>query len=425
MLLKSLSHSAEKAVIGGVIIENEALGDALRQNLRPEDFSDKALGLLYSATISLANRNEGIDEITLQSEVQKMGGQVSISLIAELTECTPTAANISHYAAVIKEAAMARSISRISNEMSDGLCNPRVAAENATTRLVALLGAINTGAQDIGTLGQRFWQEQEQRWKGRRDFIPTGIAGLDEALGGGLYQRELTVIGARPSVGKTALGLDIARRVAMAGKSVLFFSLEMPAIDITGRLVALLAKVPLVELRQGKMVSPGEQERLVRATEYIAKLKMAVNESRSLTPLQLRASARAYASTKGLDLVVIDYLQKLTPTDPRHPREMQVAEFAEAAKTMAVECSIPVIALTQLNRGLDRVSTDPVLSDLRDSGRIEQEADVVMLLSRETESSVPERKLSVAKCRNGVAGAKYRMNFAGAFGEFSVLGRCD
>jgi replicative DNA helicase len=204
--------------------------------------------------------------------------------------------------------------------------------------------------------------------------------------------------------------------------------MEMPAIDITGRLIALTSRVPFSKLRQSGSLHQRDQEKVTKAAGGLHQLKLSINDSKCLTAMQMRASARSFASKNGVDLIVIDYLQKMTARDPRSTREQQVAEFAEGAKTMAVECDCPVLALAQLNRAIDsRQDAEPLLSDLRDSGRIEQEADVIMMLWRDKEGNSPtsRRGLSIGKCRNGEAGIKFDVSFACAFGEFEIDRRLD
>ena len=417
---------AEESVVDSILLNNDSILDVMA--LVPEDFLDQRLRSIFRCMLRLFDQHIAIDEITIKQAADDAGEQISISYIAELTERTPTAANAGHYANVVKSASLARSAASVIDAHGKRVGPVRDGIGNLTAELLELLGKADSGAQSMRALLRKWIEAQNRRYLGQKDFVPTGIEELDDALGGGLYKRELSILGARPSVGKTAFGLDIARRTARAGKKVLFFSLEMPAIDIMGRLIAVTSKIPFAKIRAAERLTPNEKSIIIEAAAAVNDLNLSINDSKCMTPMQMRASARSYASKNGIDLIVVDYLQKMTARDHRSTREQQVAEFAEGLKSMAVECDCPVLGLAQLNRTIDsRSNEEPILSDLRDSGRIEQEADVIMMLWRQREGNAPSsaRGLSIAKCRNGEAGIRFDMDFACAHGEFSVERRVD
>lgn len=406
---------AERAVLGGILQDPATLGDAAM--LTTEDFLDPEHGFTFGAILA----TEGpLDEITVGHTLREQGRSVPIVKLVQLTEAVPTAANVAHYADIVKQASMLRQAQAIGNNLGKerkGTAGSLI--ENATTKLLQLIGNVDRGCRDLDMVGDEFNTEQRQRWDGRKDFVPTGLWGLDDQLGGGLYKRSLVVLGARPSVGKTALGVDIALRNAREKRRVLFYSLEMPAVDLMGRMVSWVSGVSMEQLLSGK----GEeaiQHKYKAAMKELRTLPVTINDSKGLTAIQIRASARAYRARHPVDLIIVDYLQRVRPSDPKAIREAQVAEVSDAMKTLAEDCNCPVLCLAQLNRASAKGDGPPDLSDLRDSGRIEQDADVALLLWRERETN--ERIIEVAKARNGRSGASLDVGFNAATGVFTYQG---
>lgn len=418
-----LVSSAETSVLGGILLDESSLRDA--SQLEPEDFLVSTHAQVFSVIRDLASRHEPIDEITVASGLRAIGSTVPVSELALLTERTPTAANVAHWAAIVLEASLQRQAHHIAKGIPNRKGGVVASVENATEKLLGLIGRADRGSLFLRDCWSNFWQEQHNRWAKKTGFISTGMTGLDHVLAGGLFNGELCVVGARPSVGKTALAIDIGQRVAEVGKKVLFFSIEMQQCDILRRLLALRSGVSLELLRNGSDLTDEQKVKVDKASAAIQKLPIAINSSKGLTALRMRAHARTFQVKHGLDLIIIDYLQIVAASDPRAVREQQVAEIARTLKIMAEECQVPVLALAQLNRVTDRTVGVPMLSDLRESGAIEQYADMIMFLWREKDANnhpCSDRVLTVAKNRNGRAGSEMDLRFMGAFGSFSFLG---
>ena len=403
---------AEAALLGALIEYPEQL-DQLAGGLTTDAFYSPTHRLIFGAMLSLNDDREPIDDVTIRNRCPG----VSVADIAELTERCPTAANLEHYVAIIQEAVLARRMASVALDMTDPRSRPRQTLESSSERLIRLLGETDRGFVATNDATEEWMRELERAKDGTR-AVQTHIGELDSALGGGFFPSELTILAARPSVGKTAMMLTLARNLAYLGKkSVAIYSHEMTRVQLMTRLYAAEASVDATALRLCKL-SGAEMDRILAAQRAVKAMKIWINESSSMSPISVRAGARALNAKHPIDCVMLDYLQLLTG-DPRAPRAQQVGEAARHMKELAKELDVPVICLAQLNRASEqRNNPQPQQSDLRESGDIENHADVIMFLYREKEEEAVARYMYIGKQRNGPAGIKLQMRLAGMYGKF-------
>ena len=375
---------AEMSVLGGILLENEALNVAL-ELVKSEDFSRPGHRKIFESLIGLAERGEPADLITLTSALQKRGELEEVggsSYLGVLVDYVPTAANISYYCRLVQEAAAARRLIEVANQAAGA---PSI---NEATALLAgaVEAAVPRQRRDLSLTGLLLDTFRDLE-SDKPPALSTGLPELDEVLAGGLRPGELVIVAGRPSMGKSALALGIATLVARTGKAVLIESYEMSRIQIGQRLLAAESGVDIAVLRAGKgNLTDADWERLVRAGDDIAQLPLEVDDLPGQV-LQVKAAAKQYAAKheKGLGLLVIDYLQLMPVVAGRHnTREQEVAEISRSLKRLSKELDVPVIALSQLNRSLEnRTDKRPTMADLRESGAIEQDADIILFCYRE------------------------------------------
>lgn len=427
---------AEQSALGGMMLSKDAVADVV-EILRGKDFYIPKHEVIYNAILSLYSRGEPTDVITVTDElvktgdVQRAGGP---EYLHTLTSLVPTAANAGFYAEIVAERAVLRRLvdagTRIvqmgyegAGEVTDLVNNAQaeiyaVNGESESEDYVPLETAVGIAIEEIEAAGHL---------DGTMTGIPTGFAELDE-LTNGLHPGQMVIIAARPALGKSTLALDLARSAAIHhNKPTIFFSLEMGKSEIAMRLLSAEAAVPLQNLRKGSVDSrdwttiAGVRGRINDAPLYI-------DDSPNMTLVEIRAKCRRLKQRVGLEMVIIDYLQLMTSGKKVESRQQEVSEFSRALKLLAKELQVPVVALAQLNRGPEqRADKLPQLADLRESGSIEQDADVVILLHRESayerENSRPgEADLIVAKHRNGPT-RTVTVAFHGHFSRFVDMQR--
>lgn len=410
---------AERAVLGAVLVRNEAMDD-IADVLEPEHFRRAAHAGIFRAMRELYGRGTPVDPVTLAAALPTLGvTDVSPAFVASLTDGMPRSANVTAYAATVREKWLKRSVlaeaEQLIRDAQADIASGEALLEQAEAAIYRLgstavksdwISGAEWAAELFGTittLGQR---------RGALTGIPTGIRDLDE-MTLGLQRGDLVLLGARPALGKTSLALQMALRAAQEA-AVAFFSVEMSRGPLGLRAAAGEARVDGYRLRNG-WATEVELQRLGQALTDLSELPIYLDESPLLSPLQLRSKLRRLRSRVGaLGLVVVDYLQLMAPL-PEHRRENktnQVAGISRALKLMAREFAVPFLVLAQLNRGLERAADKvPTMADLRDSGALEQDADIVLLLHRpevfEREKK-PElegvAQLIVAKFRNGATG---------------------
>mgnify|MGYP001943709040 FL=1 len=412
-LLPPQDVNAERSVIGSMLMSKDAIADVAEQ-VRGEDFYRPAHETIFDAVIDLYGRGEPADAITVADELtkrgdlQRIGGQ---AYLHELVQSVPTAANAGFYAQIVAERAVLRRLVDAGTkivQMGRGAGEGNV--EDIVNRAQAEVYKVadQRGSEDYvplaSTLEETFTEIEVAA--GRTDEmigVPTGFIELD-SLTHGLHPGQMIVVAARPAVGKSTLGVDIARAAAIKhGQPAAIFSLEMSRTEITMRILAAEASIQLQNLRKGTL-SEDDWKKLARYMGTLSEAPLFIDDSPNMSLMEIRAKARRLSQQHGLKLVIIDYLQLMSSGKKVESRQQEVAEFSRALKLLAKELQVPVIAISQLNRGPEqRTDKRPQMSDLRESGSIEQDADVVILLHRDRTD--PEREgeadVIVAKHRNG------------------------
>ena len=404
---------AEQSVLGGMLLSKDAIADVV-EILRERDFYRPAHELIYDAILDLYGRGEPVDAITVAAELTKRGDIARAGgapYLHTLISGVPTAANAGYYAKIVRERAIARRLVEAGTKIvqlgysAEGEIDDAVDAAQAEVYQVTERRTSEDYVQLNVLLPQAF-DEIEAISKGvAAEGVMTGIRDFDH-LTNGLHPANMVVIAARPAVGKSTLGLDIARHASISNKQVsVIFSLEMSRSEITMRMLSAEARVALNSIRSGKLTDD-EWARLARRMGEISDAPLFIDDSPNLSMMEIRAKARRLKQRHDLKLIVIDYLQLMTSGKRVENRQQEVSEFSRHLKLMAKELNIPVIAISQLNRSPEqRSDKKPMLSDLRESGSIEQDADLVVLLHREdlydSQNRTGEADLIVAKHRNG------------------------
>jgi replicative DNA helicase len=417
------SREAEMGVIGSVIRDNAVLNDLLNV-IRPENFYFDAHQKIFQAIIDLYNEGKPVDPAILfealksRKQLEDVGGAV---YIAELWDAAPTAANAEYYARIVRDKALVRNLIHANTELLRDAYDGVMSADE-------LLGMAERKVLEIaerGTVGVTKTLEDAMHEafdridaKARGDLtgtgIPTGFVDLDN-LTAGLHNNELIIIAARPSVGKTAYALNVVRHVVVEEKLPAFFvSLEMAKVELAERLLCCQSRVDAHRVRKGQLAKDDIQKLIaaqdaLRGNARDGFVKLFIDDAPQQTMLRIAANARRLKLRHGLRLVVIDYLQLIEPESRKDPRQEQVAQISRRLKFLARELQIPVIALAQVNRGSeDRQDHTPRLSDLRESGSIEQDADTVMMLHRPARFDKSQEdnvlEIHLAKQRNGPVG---------------------
>lgn len=397
--------------------------DDIASILRPEDFYDDANAKLFEHMLGMHDRGSKIDATLLVEELKQSGSYETIGGVAYLGKVinsVATAANAVHYAKLVRNTATKRSIIQTATEILQEAYAPGDGSKQLLNRAEQKIFSIqdrrgDTAVSSIESILHEAMDRIDARMKGEQsnDGVDTGFVELD-GLTGGLHGSELVVLAARPSMGKTALAMNIAENVVLSTKQPVFFvSLEMSAVELADRMLCSVAEVNSHRLRNGS-ISRDDRERLVEKAAEISEAPLFVDDSPSRLVTEIAAGARRIARREGhLGLIVIDYLQLIEPDNARDPRQEQVAKITRRLKGLAREMSVPVLCLAQLNRQAEVAKENrPRLSHLRESGAIEQDADVVMFVHREEyyhtaeerEQFAGQAEVIVAKQRNGPVG---------------------
>jgi replicative DNA helicase len=427
---------AEKAVLSALLLENAAI-HAVLSEVRPEDFYHPAHQQIYRAMLSLQDENEPVDLHTLaaylnaQKKLDAVGGHVFLS---ELADYEATAANVLNHAKIVRDKALKRNLIRVATEVVESTHESVEGAERlldeAESRIFELSrerprstftpleDGLHEAMDHVDTLMEQ---------SGDLTGVPTGYRDLD-ADTGGLQPGELVVIAARPSMGKTALALNIARNAAVDHeKKVAIFSLEMTKRSLMLRLLASEGQVNLTSFRKG-YGSAEAYGRIQEAAEKLSGASIWLDDSGTITILEVKAKCRRLKSEHELDLVILDYLQLAHGNKPVTRKDLEIAEISHGLKSLAKELDIPVVALSQLNRGPEQRDPDkrrPNMGDLRESGAIEQDADLIAFIYRDevynpTEENAGLAELIIAKQRNGPTGV-IKLQFDGQYARFRDL----
>jgi replicative DNA helicase len=423
--------AAEQSVIGAMLLSKDAIADVV-ETLREGDFYRPAHQLIYAAVLDLYGRGEPADAITVSSELTRIGelGRVGgAPYLHTLVASVPTAANAAYYARIVQERAVLRRLVEAGTRIvqmgyaGDGdvdmvVDRAQAAVYDVTDRRTSEdylpLADIMPGTlEEIDALASR---------GGVMAGVPTGFADLDSVTNG-LHGGQMIVLAARPAIGKSTLGLDLARSASIKhGLTSAIFSLEMSRNEIAMRLLSAEASIALNHLRSGTM-SDADWQKLARKMSAVSEAPLFIDDSPNLTMMEIRAKCRRLKQRHDLRLVVIDYLQLMSSGKKVESRQQEVSEFSRSIKLLAKELDVPVVAISQLNRGAEqRTDKRPQMSDLRESGSIEQDADMVLLLHREDayERESPragEADFILAKHRNGPT-ANITVAFQGHYSRF-------
>jgi len=432
------NHDAERAVLGALLLDPVRISDAAEQ-LSGEDFFDQRYKLVYELLIELADRNQPVDLLTIttllrsRNQLAEAGGN---AFIAELTTAVASSAHLAHHTdLVLQTANLRRLISEATGVIQEAYTTEpdsesvtdlldraeasifAISRERTTTGAIAIADAMTEAFQRIDAASNR------SELQGLR----SGFYELDDMLGG-FNPGEMTIIAARPSMGKTAFVLNLMERAAMDQRegeespSVLFFSLEMGRLSIVQRMLCSRAKVDAHKLRTGKIPKEDYAD-LSRAAGELSGARLFIDDTPGLSIMAIRSRARRVKQNHGLDMIVIDYLQLMTAGGKVESRQQEISQISRQLKELARELEVPLVALSQLSRAVEsREDKRPLLSDLRESGSIEQDADVVLMLYRAeyynpTEENRGKAEVVCAKQRNGPTGS-CKLRFFGSILRF-------
>ena len=429
------SIEAELSVLGAMMLKKEAVTQAI-ELLRSDEFYRQAHRVVFEAMESLVREGEPVDIVTVTESLRKSGllEQVGgITFLANLTNSVPSTANLAHYAKIVKEKAILRSLIDVSTEIAgmayEGSEDIAVQLDGAEQKILAIAGGRTTGTftpiKDV-VFDAVDRVNQLAQSKGGITGLSPGLATLDSVTRG-LQKSDLIIVAARPAMGKTAFVLNLATHVALQGGTVAFFSLEMPREQLMHRIFCAEGQIDATHLARGEL-DEEEWSRLVKVADRMIKTNLYFDDTSSTTVMDIRTRARRLKAERGLDLIAIDYLQLIQAPGRAENRTLAVAEMTRSLKVLARELSVPIIVLSQLSRATEgRSDKRPMLSDLRESGSIEQDADIVMFLYREdyynqdTENA-NITELSIAKHRNGATDT-VKMFFQKEYTRFRDLAR--
>ncbi|MCH9715820.1 MAG: replicative DNA helicase [Gammaproteobacteria bacterium] len=438
--LKRPPHSveAEQAILGGLMLDNQ-VWDKIGHKLCDADFYRTEHRLLFQCIANLVAKNQPFDVVTVldglksNNQADEAGGE---AYLFELAHNTPSVANVSAYADIVRSKSVQRQLIGVAGEIADAAYQPGEREVSdlldfAETRVFAI------SEQTASEGGPEAMQSVVVRAVERIDALfhsgtaitglPTGLTDLDE-LTSGLQESDLVIVAGRPSMGKTSLVMNIAENAALeTQKPVLVFSMEMPADSLAMRMMSSLGRIDQNRIRTGKL-NDDDWSRVTSTVHMLSEASLYIDDSSSLSPAELRARARRLAKEQGqLGLIVIDYLQLMkVPGFRADNRAAEISEISRSLKALAKELNVPVIALSQLNRSLEqRQDKRPVMSDLRESGAIEQDADLICFIYRDEvyNDDSPDKgsaEIIVAKQRNGPIG-KVRVAFLGQYTRFEDL----
>jgi replicative DNA helicase len=432
------SVEAEQAVIGGLLIDALAW-DQIGDLIVADDFYRPDHRLIFAALAELIANGKPADVVTASGQLERSGQLETaggLAYLGTLARDTPTAANVRAYAQIIRERSLLRRLISAGRAITAAAySNDGRAARDLVDEAEQQVFAIaeqSTGRRDgavkvsalLPVLIDKIdeWHTNPNTMRG----LPTGFTDFDRKTGG-LRPGDLVIVAGRPSMGKTTLAMNIAEYVAVnpgTRSAVAIFSMEMPSEQLLTRMLSSIGGVQLNAIRSGQ-ISDEDWVRVTAATSQLSEARIYIDESAGLTPTELRARARRVArEEKGLGLIIIDYLQLMQVPGTKENRATEIAEISRGLKALAKELQVPVIALSQLNRGVEqRTEKKPVMSDLRESGAIEQDADMILLIYREEvyDKNTPKRgvaEIDLAKHRNGEIGT-FLLTFQGQYSRFA------
>ena len=412
------SLEAEQSVIGSMIVDKDAILTA-SEILHKDDFYHQQYGVLFEAIVELYNDRQPVDLVTLQNKLKEKDVPpevASLEYIGDLVAAVPLTVNVEAYANIVKDKALLRQIIRVNQELENECYAGKedVGSILEKTEKVVFDLVQNRGVSDYVPIKEVVMNainkiEQASRQKGSVTGIPTGFLDLDYQTAG-LQPSDLVLIAARPSMGKTAFVLNIAQYIAFhENLCAAIFSLEMSKEQLVNRLFSLESRVDAQKLRTGNL-QESEWEKLIEGAGIIGNSKLIIDDTPGISISELRSKCRKYKLEHDLKIVIIDYLQLMTGSGRSESRQQEISEISRSLKALARELNVPVVALSQLSRAVEqRPDHRPMLSDLRESGAIEQDADVVMFIYRDDYYNKDTElknisEIIVAKQRNGPIG---------------------
>ena len=420
LIKRVLPHSveAEQSVIGSMIMDRDAIMTA-SEVITSEDFYQSQYGVLFDAMLELYNEGKPVDLVTLQERLREKDVPPEISSLEfakDLLDAVPTSANVRHYATIVQEKSMLRKLIKVNEEIANTcyLAKERTEdiLEETEKKIFDLLQYRSTG--DFVPIKQVVLNaldkiEKASKNKGTVTGIPTGFIDLDYKTSG-FQPSDLILIAARPSMGKTAFVLNVAQNMAFKeGKTVAIFSLEMSKEQLVNRLFSLESKVDSQPLRTGNLTDE-DWAKLIEGAAVVGKSNLIIDDTPGISIAELRSKCRKFKLEHNLGIIIIDYLQLMSGGKRSESRQQEISEISRSLKAVARELNVPVVALSQLSRAVEqRPDHRPMLSDLRESGAIEQDADVVMFLYRDDYYNKDTDKKNIAeviiaKQRNGPIG---------------------
>lgn len=427
---------AEKALLGSVMLKPDAILD-ISEIVSAESFYVEKHSLIYRAMLDLYSRSEPIDLLSLSSrlkekkQLDRIGGS---SYLTELVSLVPSAANVRHYADIVHKKHTLRGLIEAADHVAE-------LGYSEGEELDSLLDRAGKKILEVATRASRkfvsikdtlmeAWERLDRLHKAKGEIrgVPTGFRDLDNKLAG-LQKSDLIILAARPSVGKTTLALDIARNTSLKhGTTVAIFSLEMSAQQLVDRMLAAESRVDSWKLRTGRLSSDDEFALIRDALDKLAQAPIFLDDDASIDVLRMKSVARRLQSEHNLGLIIVDYLQLMVPHRQMDSLVQQVTEISRALKALARELEVPVLAISQLNRNVEQRGGRPRLSDLRDSGSLEQDADVVMFIHREENADKGGRsnvaEIMIEKHRNGPTG-KVELYFDEKRVSFSTIEKTE
>ena len=425
---------SERSVLGAMIRSRQATQLAV-ERLNPADFFDPANREIFAAMKDMANESRPVDLVTLDAELTRRGRLDAVggaAYLVELSQSVPSAANVQAYIRIVDEKATLRRLiaaaDQILKESYTGQKENQEILEGAEKVIYDI--TMRKGGEELQPIQPVLvstFEKIEQRVKnhGRIEGVPTGYTELDEMLTG-LHPGELVLVAGRPAMGKTSIGMNFVENAAIrAGKKAAVFSLEMPAEQLAMRMLCTEARVDMQRVRRGQ-IEDEEWERLCDALVSIGPSAIYIDCTPGITVPEVRSKARRLQLEHGLDLIMIDYLSLMTATGKNGSRQEEVSQISRTLKGLAMELGVPVIALQQLSRApTGRANHRPLLSDIRESGAIEQDADVVMFIHREDyyDADTPDKNIAeliIAKQRNGSLGT-VKLGWKGEYTWFMDL----
>jgi replicative DNA helicase len=428
------NHEAERTVLGAVLVDNQAFNSAA-ELLTKEDFYRDAHRRIFDAMAALAERSQPIDLVTLKDELVRESALEAVGgaqYLAALVDGVPRITNVEHWSRIIKEKAVLRNLihagNRIVQSCLEGEDEAAALLDQAEQSIFSIAEKrIRTGFQSMREIVKESFRtiDQLSQSKDVVTGLATGFVDIDE-MTSGLQKGDLVIVAARPAMGKTSFCLNVAQHVALrVGETVGLFSLEMSKEQLALRLLCADARIDAHRLRTGKL-NEKDWARLAKSYNDLSQSRLFIDDSATISPLEMRAKCRRLKAEHGLALIIVDYLQLVTSAGRSENRQQELSAISRSMKGLAKELACPVIALSQLSRAPEaRTDRRPQLSDLRESGAIEQDADIVMFIYREEEYKPTDENRGIAeiiigKQRNGPTGSR-KLAFIKEFTRFENL----